>query len=114
MIRRMPLTRAASLHYLNLYEVVTDLDMPSAAIERHLCHTVAELKRVLKIPIAVKVSPFFAAFGNVARRLDAAGADGLDGGSVRGDYGGPMPGVVRPMLRWETRCDAPLVNEPRG
>jgi dihydroorotate dehydrogenase len=25
----------------------------------------------------VKLSPFFAAFGKVARRLDAAGADGL-------------------------------------
>ena len=35
------------------------------------------MKRSLKIPIAVKVSPFFAAFGNVARQLDAAGADGI-------------------------------------
>ena len=62
---------------LNLYEVVTDLSVPSVAIEHQLCHSVMELKRVLKIPIAVKVSPFFAAFGNVAQRLDAAGADGL-------------------------------------
>jgi dihydroorotate dehydrogenase (fumarate) len=62
---------------LNLYEVVTDLAVPSAAIEHQLCHGVMELKRVLKIPIAVKLSPFFAAFGNVAQRLDAAGADGL-------------------------------------
>ena len=62
---------------LNLYEVVTDLDVPSTAIEHQLCHGVMELKRVLKIPIAVKLSPFFAAFGNVAQRLDAAGADGL-------------------------------------
>lgn len=62
---------------LNLYEVVTDLAVPSAAIEHQLCHGVMDLKRVLKIPIAVKVSPFFAAFGNVAQRLDAAGADGL-------------------------------------
>lgn len=29
--------------------------------------------------------------------------DSLDGNSARGDYGGPFPGVVRPMLRWETR-----------
>ena len=36
-----------------------------------------ELKRVLRIPIAVKVSPFFAAFGHIARQLDRAGADGL-------------------------------------
>jgi dihydroorotate dehydrogenase (fumarate) len=62
---------------LNLYEVVTDLSMPSATVEHLLVETVALLKRTLTIPVAVKVSPFFAAFGNVARRLDAAGADGL-------------------------------------
>ena len=62
---------------LNLYEVVTDLDTPGAAVERQLCHIVKDLKEVLKIPVAVKLSPFFAAFGNVARQLDAAGADGL-------------------------------------
>jgi len=29
--------------------------------------------------------------------------DSLDGDSARGDYGGPMPGVVRPVLKWQTR-----------
>jgi lipopolysaccharide transport system ATP-binding protein len=29
--------------------------------------------------------------------------DSMDGDSARGDYGGPMPGVVRPMLDWHTR-----------
>jgi lipopolysaccharide transport system ATP-binding protein len=29
--------------------------------------------------------------------------DSLDGDSARGDYGGPVPGVVRPMLRWTSR-----------
>jgi dihydroorotate dehydrogenase (fumarate) len=62
---------------LNLYEVVTDLDVSAAAVEHQFCGIVAELKRLLTIPVAVKVSPFFTAFGNVARRLDAAGADGL-------------------------------------
>lgn len=62
---------------LNLYEVVTDLGIPGAAVEHQLTDIVKELKHVLKIPIAVKLSPFFAAFGNVARQLDAAGADGL-------------------------------------
>ena len=28
--------------------------------------------------------------------------DSLDGDSVRGDYAGPYPGVVRPELRWTT------------
>jgi dihydroorotate dehydrogenase (fumarate) len=62
---------------LNLYEVVTDLSQSSAAVEHQICHVVADLKRFINIPIAVKVSPFFAAFGNVARRLDHAGADAI-------------------------------------
>ena len=28
--------------------------------------------------------------------------DGVQGDSARGDYGGAMPGIVRPLLRWET------------
>jgi dihydroorotate dehydrogenase (fumarate) len=62
---------------LNIYEVVTDLDAEGSVIERRLPDVLKELKRILKIPIAVKLSPFFAAFGNVARQLDKAGADGL-------------------------------------
>jgi lipopolysaccharide transport system ATP-binding protein len=33
--------------------------------------------------------------------------DSLDGDSARGDYAGPMPGIVRPLLRWRTRFDLP-------
>ena len=62
---------------LNLYEVVTDLGTPSIAVERHLTGIVSDVKRLLKIPVAVKLSPFFSAFGNMARQLDEAGADGL-------------------------------------
>jgi dihydroorotate dehydrogenase (fumarate) len=62
---------------LNMYEVVTDIDMPSAAIEHQLVHLVQELKQYLKIPIAVKLSPFFASMANVAHQLDQAGADAL-------------------------------------
>ena len=62
---------------LNLYEVVTDLNVASMAVEHQLTDIVQDLKRTLKIPIAVKLSPFFSAFANVARQLDLAGADGL-------------------------------------
>jgi dihydroorotate dehydrogenase (fumarate) len=62
---------------LNLYEVVTDLDTSTEVVEHQLFDVTTELKRVLRIPIAIKVSPFFAAFGHVARQLDRAGADGL-------------------------------------
>ena len=31
--------------------------------------------------------------------------DSIDGDSVRGDYAGTLPGVVRPLLKWETEFD---------
>jgi dihydroorotate dehydrogenase (fumarate) len=62
---------------LNMYEVVTDLSVPSAHIEGELLGAVEEVRNLVKIPIAVKLSPFFTATGNMARRLDEAGADGL-------------------------------------
>jgi dihydroorotate dehydrogenase (fumarate) len=62
---------------LNAYEVITDVDQTSLTVENDLNQIVDDLKRDLKIPIAVKLSPFFTAFGNVASRLDRAGTDGL-------------------------------------
>jgi lipopolysaccharide transport system ATP-binding protein len=37
--------------------------------------------------------------------------DNLDGDSARGDYAGPIPGVVRPMLRWTTERARPDAAE---
>ena len=62
---------------VNTYEVVGDLTTPGAAVEARIVGIVKDLKRLLKIPVAVKLSPFFAAFGSMARQLDTAGADGL-------------------------------------
>jgi dihydroorotate dehydrogenase (fumarate) len=62
---------------LNFYEVVTDLTVPASAVERQLSQIVTELQQTLTIPISVKLSPFFAAFANMARQLDEAGAAGL-------------------------------------
>jgi dihydroorotate dehydrogenase (fumarate) len=62
---------------LNLYEVVTDFDISGAAIEHQIVQVVKELKEFIRIPIAVKLSPFFASPANLARQLDRAGADAL-------------------------------------
>lgn len=37
--------------------------------------------------------------------------DSTDGDSARGDYAGPLPGVVRPLLKWETRYEVPPTNQ---
>jgi lipopolysaccharide transport system ATP-binding protein len=34
--------------------------------------------------------------------------DSLDGNSVRGDFAGPIPGVVRPLLRWTNEASQPV------
>ncbi len=62
---------------LNIYEIVGDPRRSSAAIEADMRNVVMELKRTLKIPIAVKLSAFFTALGHVAHQLDAAGANAL-------------------------------------
>jgi dihydroorotate dehydrogenase (fumarate) len=62
---------------LNMYQVVTDLGVPAAHVEAQLIGVVEEVKALVSIPVAVKLSPFFTAFGNLAHRLDQAGADGL-------------------------------------
>ena len=62
---------------LNIYEIPTEATASGIAIEDRIVTTVRNLKGILKIPIAVKLPPFFTAFASLAARLDAAGADGL-------------------------------------
>lgn len=62
---------------LNVYMFSTDVRDTAAAIEGRLEALVHRLKALVHIPVAVKLPPYFTAFGNVALRLDAAGANGL-------------------------------------
>ncbi|HET9266911.1 MAG TPA: dihydroorotate dehydrogenase-like protein [Vicinamibacterales bacterium] len=61
----------------NYYDIATDLSVPAAAVEDALVHAVQNLTRVVRIPVAVKLSPFYTAFGHLATALDRAGASGL-------------------------------------
>jgi dihydroorotate dehydrogenase (fumarate) len=62
---------------LNVYYLSTDVRDSSPDIEAHIESLVRRLKGLIRIPLAVKLSPFFTAFGSLAVRLEAAGADGL-------------------------------------
>lgn len=62
---------------LNMYEVVTEADQSALVVESGVRQVVQDLKHELKIPVAVKLSPFFTAFSNLARNLEGAGANGL-------------------------------------
>ncbi|NOY06013.1 MAG: dihydroorotate dehydrogenase-like protein [Chlorobi bacterium] len=62
---------------LNIYYVATDMELTSAEVEAMYVEDVKRIKATVSIPVAVKISPFFSALANVARRLDEAGADAL-------------------------------------
>ncbi|HRX85637.1 MAG TPA: dihydroorotate dehydrogenase-like protein [Phycisphaerae bacterium] len=62
---------------LNLYYVAADADVSARDIEERYIDVVREVKRSLRIPVAVKLGAHFSAFANFARQLDHAGADGL-------------------------------------
>ncbi|MDX2100787.1 MAG: dihydroorotate dehydrogenase-like protein [Leptolyngbyaceae cyanobacterium bins.59] len=62
---------------LNIYAIPTDLELTAAEIEQQYLEVVRDIKAAVKIPVAVKLSPYFTNVANVAKRLTLEGADGL-------------------------------------
>jgi len=62
---------------LNVYHVAADPAQDGAAVENRYLETLRAVKSTVKIPVAMKLSPFFSSMANMAQRLDKAGADGL-------------------------------------
>jgi dihydroorotate dehydrogenase (fumarate) len=62
---------------LNIYYLPTDPEVTSAELEESYLTLVRDVRARLSIPIALKLSPFFTALPNIARRFAHAGADGL-------------------------------------
>ncbi|MGB2901771.1 MAG: dihydroorotate dehydrogenase-like protein [Candidatus Acidiferrum sp.] len=62
---------------LNLYALEIDSSKSSDDVEDRYCELVHQVKVSLKIPVAVKLSPFFSSMAHMAKRLDDAGADAL-------------------------------------
>jgi dihydroorotate dehydrogenase (fumarate) len=62
---------------LHLFHAASDMTMSAADVEKGFVDIVREVKRTVKIPVAVKLAPLFTAFANFAKHLDAAGADAL-------------------------------------
>jgi len=62
---------------LNIYNIPTDLDLTAEQVEQSYLDILAAVKTQLTIPVAVKLSPFFTNFANMAKRLAEAGANGL-------------------------------------
>lgn len=62
---------------LNIYYIPTDVELTSTRIEQNYIAIVKAVRAAVSIPVAVKLSPFFTNFANMAKRLDKAGANGL-------------------------------------
>ncbi len=62
---------------LNVYYISTDADIPAGDVEDRYAEVLHAVKRAVTIPVAMKLSPFFSSLGNMAKRLDHAGVDGL-------------------------------------
>ena len=74
--RRMEDSGAAALE-LNIYFVPGDPHTSGRAVEERHVEILRQVKAAVSIPVAVKLGPHFSSTGEIARRLDDAGADGL-------------------------------------
>jgi dihydroorotate dehydrogenase (fumarate) len=62
---------------LNIYNIPTDLSLTSKAIEEAYVEILREVKSVINIPVAVKLSPYFTSLANIIKRFDDAGVNGF-------------------------------------
>lgn len=62
---------------LNVYYIATDPEDTALEVETRYLDVLRAVKNHVKIPVAVKLSPFFSSLPNFARRLDNTGANAL-------------------------------------
>jgi dihydroorotate dehydrogenase (fumarate) len=74
--RALELAGAAAIE-LNIYSVPIDPAVSGAEVERRTVEIVREVKRTVRIPVSIKLVPYFSSMPHVAAELVRAGADGL-------------------------------------
>jgi len=62
---------------LNIYHLPTDPSIDGATVEQQYVELVRHIKASVRIPVAVKLGPYFSSIPNMAAKLDEAGADAL-------------------------------------
>jgi dihydroorotate dehydrogenase (fumarate) len=62
---------------LNIYLLATDPGESAQAIEDRTIEMVRVVRGAVRVPVALKLSPFYTSLAHFARRLDQAGAAGL-------------------------------------
>jgi dihydroorotate dehydrogenase (fumarate) len=74
---RMMQEAGASGIELNIYYIPANLYMSGREVEQRYVEILKAVKASVSIPVALKLSPFFSAVGNMVRQFDEAGADAL-------------------------------------
>ena len=62
---------------LNIFDVPTDPEVTAEQLENRYCDLLRAIRKSVRIPIAVKLGPYFTSCANFARKLSEAGADGI-------------------------------------
>lgn len=62
---------------LNVYMVAADLNKSSEDVENNYVEILKLVKSSVKIPVTMKLSPYFSSMAGFAKKLDNAGANGL-------------------------------------
>ncbi len=62
---------------LNVYYLPGDPRISGRDVEQRHLDVLGRVKAAVRIPVAVKLAPYFSSIGEMALRLDEAGADGL-------------------------------------
>ena len=62
---------------LNIYYIPTDAAVTGGEVEQRYVELVEAIRAEVRIPLAVKLGPYFSSVANMCGRLDAAGANGL-------------------------------------
>ena len=62
---------------VNIFFIPADITMSSSEVEHRYLNIIQAIKQSVKIPVAVKLNPYFSATGNMALRMKNAGADAL-------------------------------------
>ena len=62
---------------LNIYSIPVDPDVTGEQVEQRYIDILRAIKEEVRIPVAVKLGPYFSSMANMGRKLDAAGANAL-------------------------------------
>lgn len=62
---------------LNIYYIPTDVKLSALDVENRYLDVIRSVRAAVRIPVAVKLSPFFSSMANMARKIDETGVEAM-------------------------------------